>query len=122
MRAIRRLALLIAAHLVIGGTSLAQGPPQLTSGQKAQRIKALPEEERKWLTDYVAPIILPDEANLFLQLETPYQREMFKAEFWKRREQPGLPPPFGPGYQVRYQHLRDLAVAEYDGINNDAGR
>src|SRR5438874_11779135 len=122
MRAISRLALSIAAFLVIGGTSLAQSPPKLTSGQKAQRIKALPEEERRWLKEYVAPIVLPDEENLFLQLTEPRQREMFKAEFWKRREQPGLSPPLGPGYEVRYGHLRDLAATEYDGINSDAGR
>lgn len=96
--------------------------PGLTSREKAQRIRDLPEEERRWLTDYVAPIILPDEQNLFLQLTEDYQRQMFKGEFWSRREREGLPAPFGPGYQARYGHLREIAADEYDGVNSDAGR
>ena len=117
-----RFAFLVAVSLFLFGTAFGQTAPKLTSRQKAERIKALPEEERKWLTDYVAPIILPEEENLFLQLELPHQREMFKAEFWKRREQDGLPPPYGPGYQLRYAHFRDVAATDYDGIASDAGR
>src|SRR5207249_2123055 len=117
-----RVALFVAASLFLFGAARAQTVPGLTKKQKTEKIKAPPDEERKWLTDYVAPIILPDEENLFLQLTTPYQREMFKAEFWKRREQPGQPPPFGPGYHVRYEHFRDVAATEYDGISSDAGR
>ena len=115
-------AFLIAASLILSGTAIGQAPPKLTAKQKKERIKALPDEEQKWLSDYVAPIILPEEENLFLQLEQPYQREMFKAEFWKRRELPNLPAPFGPGYQIRYEHLRDVAATDYDGLNSDAGR
>ncbi len=96
--------------------------PKLTARQRAERIRELPEEERRWLADYVAPIILADERDLFLQLPEPYQREAFKADFWKRRERDGLPPPFGPGYQQRYEHLRQIAAEEYDGIDSDAGR
>ena len=39
---------------------------------------------------------------------------MFKGEFWKRRELPNLPAPYGPGYQVRYEHLRDVAAKRLD--------
>jgi Ca-activated chloride channel family protein len=117
-----RFAFLVAASLLLSGTAFGQTAPRLTSKQKAERVKALPEEERTWLTDYVAPIILPEEENLFLQLEQPYQREMFKAEFWKRRELAGLPSPYGPGYQLRYAHFRDVAATDYDGVASDAGR
>jgi len=96
--------------------------PKLTARQRAERIRDLPEDERRWLTDYIAPIILPDERDLFLQLPEPYQREAFKVDFWKRRERDGLHPPFGPGYQLRYGHLREVAAEEYDGVDSDAGR
>lgn len=117
-----RLAFLVAVSLLLSGTAFGLTTPRLTSKEKKERIKALPEEERQWLTVYVEPIILPDEENLFLQLTEPRQREMFKTEFWQRREKDGLPPPLGPGYHLRYEHFRDVAATDYDGINSDAGR
>ena len=121
-RATARFVLLIVTLLSTASLALAQAPPKLAAREKAERIKALPDEERQWLTDDVAPIILPEEENLFLQLTEPHQRAAFKAEFWKRREKEGLPPPLGPGYERLYAHLREVAAADYDGINRDAGR
>ena len=95
---------------------------QLGKKETAQRIKALPEEERQWLEDYVAPIILPEEKNLFVQLTEPHQREIFKEDFWKRREQPGLPEPLGPGYRNRYEQFREAAATVYGGLSSDTGR
>ena len=89
---------------------------------EAERIKALPEEERRWLTEYVAPIILPEEKKAFLELTEPYMREAFKRDFWERREQDGLERPLGPGYRVRYADLRKLADDKYDGWTQDAGK
>ena len=88
----------------------------------AERIKALPEEERQWLEVYVKPIILPEEKNLFVQLTEPHQREIFKEDFWKRREQQGLPEPLGPGYRNRYEGFREAAETTYGGINSDTGK
>ena len=95
---------------------------QLTKKEAAERLKALPEEERKWLEVYVAPIILPEERNLFLQLTEPHQREIFKEDFWKRREQQGLPEPLGPGYRGRYENFREAAATIYGGLNSDTGK
>ncbi len=95
---------------------------QLSKKEMTQRIKALPEEERRWLEDFVAPIILPAEKNLFLQLTEPHQREIFKEDFWQRREQTGLPDPLGPGYRNRYEGFREAAATTYGGINSDPGR
>ena len=96
-------------------------PPSAPVNRKAA-LAALPEEERKWLTEYVAPIVLPQEEKLFLELTEPHQREIFKQDFWARRERENLPAPLGPGYRQRYEELRRLADSTYDGWRNDAGR
>src|SRR5207237_4121603 len=89
---------------------------------ESDRIKALPDEERQWLTEFVAPILLPEEKKIFLDLTEPYQREAFKLDFWARRERPGLPQPLGPGYRDRYEELWKLAQEKYGGWRSDAGR
>jgi Ca-activated chloride channel family protein len=89
---------------------------------KKERLAALPEDDRKWLTEFVAPIIQPEEETLYLQLTEPHQRETFKEAFWARREKSSLLPPLGPGYRHRYEELRLLADEKYDGWRNDAGR
>ncbi|HEY3124636.1 MAG TPA: GWxTD domain-containing protein, partial [Thermoanaerobaculia bacterium] len=89
---------------------------------ESARIKALPEEDRQWLTEFVAPIILDEEKKAFLELQATYQREVFKREFWERRELPDLRLPLGPGYRFRYEELRRLADEKYDGWRQDAGR
>jgi Ca-activated chloride channel homolog len=94
---------------------------QLSKSEAAKRLKAMPEEERKWVEEYVAPIILPEERNLFLQLEA-HQYERFKLDFWARREQAGLPLPLGPGYRNRYDSYRDLAATTYGGLKSDTGK
>ncbi|HEY6065104.1 MAG TPA: VWA domain-containing protein [Thermoanaerobaculia bacterium] len=89
---------------------------------KKERLAALPEEERKWLTEFVAPIIQPEEEALFLQLTEPHQRVTFKEAFWARREKETLPMPLGPGYRRRYEELRQEVDTKYDGWRSDAGR
>ena len=108
----------------------AAAPPQqaasrhlvpLSKKEADEKLKALPPEEKKWL-EYVGPIMLADERNLFLQLTEPHQREIFKEDFWKRREQQGLPSPLGPGYRGRYESFRDAAATTYGGLNSDQGK
>ena len=118
MRVASRFALGLAALLLLLGSVFAQ---PAAPGRK-ERLAALPEEERKWLTEVVAPIILPEEEKLFLELTEPHQREIFKEEFWKRRERENLPAPLGPGYRYRYEELKRLADEKYDGWMQDAGR
>ncbi len=59
--------------------------------------RGAPEDERKWLTEFVAPIIQPEEEALFLKLTEPHQRESFKEAFWARREKSKPPIPAGSG-------------------------
>jgi len=89
---------------------------------KKAALEAMPDEERQWLTEYVAPIIMPEEEKIFLELTEPHQREIFKEDFWARRERSGLNRPLGPGYRQRYEELRQLADSQYDGWHQDAGR
>ncbi|MEP6802761.1 MAG: GWxTD domain-containing protein [Acidobacteriota bacterium] len=117
------LALLLGSVPASLATATAGTPvPKLSSRQRAEKIAELSAEERAWMIVYVAPIVLAEERDLFLQLSTDYQREMFRKEFWARRERDGLAPPLGPGYQTRYAHLREVAAQEYDGVDSDAGR
>ncbi|MEO8349631.1 MAG: GWxTD domain-containing protein, partial [Acidobacteriota bacterium] len=108
-------------------TTTVPAPQQVPPGpakelSKKESLAALPEEDRKWLTEFVAPIIQPDEEKLYLRLTEPHQREIFKEAFWARREQQSLAPPMGLGYRHRYAELRQLADEKYDGWRNDAGR
>src|SRR6266581_8536679 len=94
--------LFLAALLLLPGAGSSQSAREPT---KKERFAALPEDERKWLTEFVAPIILPEERKLFLELTESYQWEIFKQEFWARRENQKLSPPLGPGYKMRYEEL-----------------
>ncbi|MEP7132326.1 MAG: VWA domain-containing protein [Acidobacteriota bacterium] len=128
MNLVPRSALSLFLFAIAAGASLAQAPPSPASPvptapiSKKAALAAMPDDERKWLTEYVAPIILPNEEKLFLELPEPYQREIFKDEFWARRELSSLAFPMGPGYRQRYEELRQLADTTYDGWRNDAGR
>ncbi|HTD53423.1 MAG TPA: GWxTD domain-containing protein [Thermoanaerobaculia bacterium] len=95
--------------------------PHLSKTEQADRIALLPEDDRRWL-EFVEPILLDSERNFFLLLTEPHQREIFREEFWKRREKPNLPSPLGVGYRHRYEELLRAANEEYDGWRQDAGR
>ncbi|HEY3170120.1 MAG TPA: GWxTD domain-containing protein [Thermoanaerobaculia bacterium] len=118
----RRAALflfLTASFLLPGAGSGQSAAPEPS---RKDRIAALPADERRWLTEFVAPIIQPEEEELYLKLTEPHQRETFKQAFWARRERSDLAPPLGPGYRQRYEELRRAADEKYDGWRHDAGR
>ena len=116
-----RLSLLLALVPLLGLASTAFGAGT-AEPTRAERLSALSEEERRWLTEFVAPIILPEEEKAYLRLTERRDRESFQEEFWKRRERDNLEPPFGPGYRSRYAELRRLADERYDGWPHDAAR
>jgi Ca-activated chloride channel family protein len=120
-----RFPLLLAGLFAAGAAALAQNPapaPPAKAPSESELLKALSDEDRQWLTEFVAPIILPQEKKIFLDLKEQHERERFKQEFWARREREGLPVPLGPGYRARYEDLRRLADEVYDGWRQDAGR
>ena len=117
------IAIVFLAGTALGLLAPEPGPtPKPKPPTESERIRALPEAERRWLTEFVAPIILEEEKKAFLALEASYQREVFKKEFWERREHPGLEFPLGSGYRDRYENLWQLANEKYDGWSQDAGR
>ncbi len=88
----------VAWTLLIAALVLAAPRPALAAGpSEKEQLAALPQDERQWVEVFVAPIILPEEKKVFLELTQPYERETFKEQFWQRREKPGLQPPLGPG-------------------------
>src|SRR6266496_1097702 len=117
----RARALLAALFLSVAAARFGADSPAKPSVE-ADRIRALPDEERQWLTEFVASIILPEEKKAFLELTESYQREVFKLDFWARREMPDLPEPLGPGYRDRYEELWRLAEDRYGGWRQDTGR
>jgi GWxTD domain-containing protein len=117
-RLVTALLLLVTA---LSAAAASPTIPKLSKKARAERLRLLPEEERRWLQDFVAPIILPDEEDFFLLLSQPHEREIFKEEFWKRRERDGLAAPLGPGYRHRYEVLLRIADEKYDGHREDAG-
>lgn len=53
--------------------------------QKKKSAKDLPPQYRKWLEEEVVYIITPKERDVFLQLESDREREIFINAFWKAR-------------------------------------
>ncbi len=117
----RQIACGVLAGTAMFGSALAQRGAALTKAERSALVQKLSDEDRAWLLDYVAPIIFPDEERLFLLVNDEH-RDLFKDEFWKRRENGGLASPLGPGYRRRYEELRRLVDSSYDGWRHDAGR
>jgi GWxTD domain-containing protein len=64
----------------------------LSGAQKKIKPEDLPPMHRVWLEEEVVYIITKKERDVFLQLETDRQREMFIEAFWKARD-PNLETP-----------------------------
>ena len=60
----RRLPLLA---LLVSCSLRAAAALALSPAEKSSAAAPLPDEDRKWLEEYVAPILLPEEKKAFLQ-------------------------------------------------------
>ncbi len=69
--------------------------------------KDLPERYRAWLEEEVVYIITPTEKEVFLQLQTNREREMFFEAFWKQRD----PNPNIPENEFKDEHYRRISHA-----------
>jgi GWxTD domain-containing protein len=81
----------------------------LVSAIPADKKKSsdLPEQHRKWLEEEVPYIIKPLEKDVFLQLRTNKEREIFIEAFWKQRD----PTPGNPQNEYKQEHYRRIAYA-----------
>ncbi len=68
--------------------------------------KDLPEKFRRWLEEVVY-IITPKEKEIFLQLQTDKERDLFIEAFWAVRD----PTPGTPRNEFRDEHYRRIAYA-----------
>ena len=75
-------------------------------GQK-KSPKDLPSNYQKWLEEEVVYIITPKEKDVFLQLESDREREIFIEAFWKQRD----PDPLTPENEFKIEHYKRIAYA-----------
>ncbi len=74
---------------------------------KKKSIKDLPLKHRNWLEKDVVYIITPKEKDVFLQLETDSERDLFIEAFWKHRD----PTPGTPENEFKMEHYRRINYA-----------
>lgn len=75
--------------------------------QEKRSPKDLPEKYRKWLEEEVVYIISPKEREVFLQLETDRERDIFIEAFWKQRD----PDPNTEENEFKTEHYRRINLA-----------
>lgn len=75
--------------------------------QQQKLPKDLPPIYRKWLEEEVVYIISKKEREVFLQLETNRERDIFIEAFWKQRD----PTPETEVNEFKLEHYRRLAYA-----------
>jgi GWxTD domain-containing protein len=95
----RALALIIL--LAVFGTPAAPQAKNVTSQA------ALPERFKRWLDEEVVYIITKREREVFLQLRTDRERDIFIEAFWKQRD----PTPGTPRNEYQEEHQRRLDYA-----------
>ena len=70
-------------------------------------VKNLPERFKKWLIEEVVYIISPIEHDVFLQLKSDLERDMFIKAFWKQRD----PNPNTPDNEFQNEHYNRIRYA-----------
>jgi len=75
--------------------------------QKKKSPKDLPPQYRKWLEEDVVYIISQKERDIFLQLESDRERNIFIDAFWKIRD----PNPDTAENEFKIEHFRRIAYA-----------
>ena len=89
--------------LIVGLLCLALFLP----AQKKKSPKDLPPQYRKWLQEEVVYIITPKERDVFLQLESDREREIFIEAFWRVRN----PNPNSTENAFKKEHYRRIQYA-----------
>ncbi|HEX7191474.1 MAG TPA: VWA domain-containing protein [Thermoanaerobaculia bacterium] len=95
------------------------GVRKLSRRERKDRIKNLSEKYQQFLED-VEPIIMPQELDTFLILETDAQRDAWIIEFWRRRDKAtgSTNNSFRDVYYARIDEARE----KYKHLSNDRAR
>ena len=80
--------------------------PLLTLAQK-NTPEDLPPKYRKWIEEEVVYIITPKEKDVFLQLNTDRERDLFIKAFWRIRN----PNPFSETNEFKEEHYKRIEYA-----------
>jgi GWxTD domain-containing protein len=102
-KSVKNKAFTLALLFLVLAASLAAG----AAPQKKKTAKDLPVQYRKWVEEDVVYIITPKEKEVFLQLESDRERNIFVEAFWKQRD----PDPSTPENEFKIEHLRRIAYA-----------
>ena len=102
----KRSVILIIGFLLIGCFAFAVPGPAAAQVKK-KSSKDLPPLYRKWLEEEVVYIIMPKEREVFLQLDSDREREIFIKAFWKQRD----PTPDTDRNEFREEHYRRISYA-----------
>jgi GWxTD domain-containing protein len=101
----RLIILVIGLLLVLSLALFLPGPAAAQAKKKSS--KDLPPQFRKWLEEEVVYIITPKEREVFLQLDSDRERDIFINAFWKQRD----PTPDTDKNEFREEHYRRIAYA-----------
>lgn len=102
----KRPVMLIIGFLLVGSFAFVLPGPAAAQVKK-KSSKDLPPLYRKWLEEEVVYIIMPKERDVFLQLESDREREIFIKAFWKQRD----PTPDTDRNEFREEHYRRISYA-----------
>jgi GWxTD domain-containing protein len=106
MKILRRLScFLIVVFLV---SQLPMDLPAKRKSPKKKTLKSLTYKYRKWITEEVGYITTKWEKQVFMQLETDRERDMFIAAFWKNRD----PNPYTEENEFKIEHYKRLKFVE----------
>ncbi|HVR39746.1 MAG TPA: GWxTD domain-containing protein, partial [Thermoanaerobaculia bacterium] len=92
---------------------------KLSRRERKDRIQKLSDTYREFLRD-VEPIILPQEQDAFLILETDAQRDIFIDDFWKRRDQ--AQGTTNRAFKTLYYDRLETAKERYKQASSDRSR
>lgn len=76
---------------------------------KKTKVSELPPQYKTWLEEEVVYIIIPGEREVFLQLSTDRERDLFIQAFWKQRD----PTPGTPENEFFKEHFARINYANH---------
>lgn len=115
----KRAVLVAALFALFAVPYVAHAEQQLSRSERKERIRHLSDQYRQFLAD-VDPIILPEELDTFLRMESDAQRDLYITDFWARRDaEHGLT---GGAFRTMYYDRLDTARKRYRSALTDRGR